>query len=86
MILQISEDRIEVTADSRDCGNFSKGIEAKCDADLKISFNVDYLLEYLSAAACNKIRMKYGDKVTPIEMTDADSPDEYTYIATPVRM
>ena len=86
VILQISEDRIEVTADSCDCGNFSKTIEAKCDADLKIGFNVDYLLEYLGAAACNKIRMKYGDKVTPIELTDADSPDEYIYIATPVRM
>ena len=86
VILQLSEDRIEVTADSNDCGNFSKSIEAKCDADLKISFNVDYLLDFLGAAACNKIRMKYGDKVTPIELTDADNPDEYTYIATPVRM
>ena len=84
--LQLSDNRIEITADSNDCGNFSKGIEANCDADLKIAFNVDYLLEYLGAAACTKIRMKYGDKVTPVELTDADNPDEYTYITTPVRM
>lgn len=86
VILQLSDNRIEVTADSNDCGNFSKGVEAKCDADLKIAFNVDYLLEYLSAATCNKICMNYGDKVTPVELADADGFGEYIYIATPVKI
>ena len=86
VILRLSENKIEVTADSRDHGNFSKNVEAKCSAELEISFNVDYLLDFLGAAACTKIRMKYGDNVTPIEMSDIDIPDEYIYIVTPVRI
>lgn len=86
VILQLSEDRIEITADSPDCGNFSKSVDAKCDADLKIGFNIDYLLEYLSTAHCSKIRMKYAGQFDPIEMADPDNSDEYIYVATPVRM
>lgn len=86
VVLRLSENKIEVTADSRDHGNFSKNVEAKCSAELKIGFNVDYLLDFLGAAACTKIRMKYGDNVSPIEMADIDIPDEYIYIVTPVRI
>lgn len=84
--LRFSENRIEIFAESFDRGNFSATVEAKCDRELEIGFNVDYLLDYLGAAHCSKVRMKYGDNVTSIKMSDPDVPDEFVYIVTPVRI
>lgn len=84
--LRFSENRIEIFAESSDRGNFSTTVEAQCNRDVEIGFNTDYLLDYLGAAHCSKVRMKYGDKVSPIEMTDADIPDDFVYVVTPVRI
>lgn len=84
--LRLSENQIEVSATSHDRGDFATTIEAHCDSDIEIGFNTDYLLDYLGAADCSKVCMKYGDNVTSIKMSDSDVPDEFVYIVTPVRI
>lgn len=85
--LEFGDNEITVSAQSNERGNFSSTISATCAAGLERSFNVDYLLDFVRAADCNKIRVKFGaDEYSPIELCNSDEPDRFTYVVTPLRM
>lgn len=83
--LKFSENRIAITADNPDCGNFSTAVDAQCNGELEITFNVFFLTDFLNVADCTRTQMKLSNKLNPAEMRDVEGTD-YLYVVTPVRV
>jgi DNA polymerase-3 subunit beta len=54
--------------------------------DLKIGFNIRFLLDYLKAVDCEAVEMKYRGAQKPVVFENIDGDKQYLYIAMPIKV
>ena len=76
---------MEISADSPDVGEANKTIEADVMGDsVKISFNVDYILDALRTMDTQRTQICLNGRYDPILIRERDN-ENYSYVVTPVR-
>lgn len=86
--LTLEKDRLEVSASSADYGEAKEVIETAYDQEaLQISFNADYLLDFLGAVrSANAIRVELKDAESASQFRIAgDHTEGYKYVLMPLR-
>ena len=80
-----SDGGIEISSNSPDVGGAVQNVEAEIDgADVDISFNVNYVSDFLRVVDTPQIQIALNDRYSPAAFTEPENAD-YIYIATPVR-
>ena len=83
--LALSQDAIDISANSNDVGEAVLPVEAQMDGDdLEIFFNVNYIADFLKVASSKKILLAFKDKYDPAIFTMPGN-DSCLYLVTPVR-
>ena len=81
----ISKYGFDISSNSPEVGGASQSIECTFDGEpIELSFNVDYISDYLYTVDGGKLQIDLNDKFSPIKITEPTNPD-YVYIVTPVR-
>ena len=84
--LSLEPDCITLKAESETRGIVTESIEARCSDELDITFNFDYLADFLNAADAQTTLASFGGKFDPAKFVDKDDPNpEFVYVVTPVR-
>lgn len=84
-ILTLDNEGIQITANSEQVGEANANVEADFSGEnLRIAFNVKYLLDVLKIWDSSYIQIDFNDKYSPCKITAPDDPN-YIYVATPVR-
>jgi DNA polymerase-3 subunit beta len=55
-------------------------------ADIKIGFNIRFLLDYLKAVDCEAVEMRYQQALKSVAFENVDGDKKYLYIAMPVTL
>lgn len=74
--IRTTSDALGTASETLDVGSF--------DGSLTIAFNINYLLDFLSALNVDHVRFKLADKTDPAIVAEDDS--DFLYVITPVRI
>jgi DNA polymerase-3 subunit beta len=85
---EISKGKVEVTSSSSEFGEASEEIAVDySDAPLAISFNAQYVLDFLSAVETDSVQLSLKDEVSQAVMRPIGAQGySYTYVIMPMRI
>jgi DNA polymerase-3 subunit beta len=84
----VKEDQLEITSTSADFGEAKEVVSAQYSGEaLEISFNAQYLLDFLGGLGTDELVLRLRDKETQGLLTPKDLGDyEYNYVVMPMKM
>ena len=78
---------INITADVQDVGSGSESVSIKLKGeDIKIAFNVKYVLEGLRAIDSEKIFLSCNSPTTPAILSPSTDNKNFTYLVMPIQI
>ena len=86
----IEKGKIEISSQTPELGEARESVDADYEGEpLQIGFNGQYLLDFLSATACNKVSFDLRDEssqglLRPLE--EEEGEEEYRYVVMPMRL
>lgn len=84
--LDISEGRLNITAESADVGEAKETIAIDYNGEpVGIGFNAQYLLDFLSAAGSEQVSFEFKDEQSPA-LLRPDGSGDYQYVIMPMRL
>lgn len=85
VILTLNNAGMAITATSKEIGESTVNVEAEFSGeDLKIAFNVQYLIDVLKVIDSPNVLLDFNDRYSPCKITAGDP--NYIYVATPMRV
>lgn len=86
--LQMGKDELKIAASGSDAGESEETVPAAYSSpDMQIGFNWQYLTDFLSASAAEKINMEFKDEQSAGQMRPASEEKlKYRYVVMPMRI
>lgn len=83
--MSFKNDGVDVSADSYNLGKGTQHIGARIEGqEINISFNIDYLIDFLRIYPEDELKIAMNDALSPAEF-NFDEDDEFIYVVTPIR-
>ncbi len=86
--MHVDEGKVEFTAQSSESGEASETVPVEyAGPKLMITFNVNYLMDFLNAAGATETSFEFKDEITQIQLRPKDDGEfDYRYIVMPMRV
>jgi DNA polymerase III subunit beta len=87
--VSLTPERLEVTASSPELGEARESLPVEySDAAVEVGFNAQYLLDFLGAAACQRVRLELTDHESQgVFRPEAEAGEiDYRYVVMPMRL
>lgn len=86
--MHIQEGKVELTAQSSESGEASETLPVEyAGANLTVTFNVNYLLDFLAVAGASETTFEFKDELTQIQLRPGgDGEYDYRYVVMPMRV
>lgn len=86
--MHVDEGKLEFTAQSSESGEASEVVPVDyAGPKLTITFNVNYLMDFLNAAGTTETSFEFKDEITQIQLRPKDDGEyDYRYIVMPMRV
>lgn len=82
--LTVTQDNIELSADSDERGHVKEFIEAQSDGEITIKFNINYLMQFVATMSAQTLAAAFKDPFSPAIFTEKNN-DNFSYVITPLR-
>jgi DNA polymerase-3 subunit beta len=84
--LFFTKNQLEITATDQDLGQATETLEIQYEHDdLKIGFNVDYLMEGIDKCENEEIALKMNGSENALYIEESGEKEKYQYVLMPIK-